>query len=185
MIYFGPTQSNSDLNGILELQYQNLSANLEKDEIQSQGFVTVHHSFAQLQKLDDYERHIIARDGDKVVGYVLAMTEKSKADIPVLVPMFEVFNQVDYRDRKVSDYNYLVIGQVCIDKAYRGQGLFANCYEAYKKHYGKKYDFAITEIDVANKRSLRAHEKIGFKEIHTYTSSEGVEWAIVLWEWDQ
>ena len=183
-MYFGPTKSISDLHGILALQRQNLTINLQPDEIQSQGFVTVHHSFDQLKQLDDYEKHILAKDGDRVVGYVLAMTEKSKADIAVLIPMFEIFDQIVFKDRKISDFNYLVIGQVCVDKEYRGQGIFDKCYEAYGKHYRGKFDFAITEIAVTNTRSLRAHFRIGFKEIHRYVSG-GTDWSIVLWDWNR
>jgi hypothetical protein len=67
---------------------------------------------------------IIAKENDKVIGYLLAMTKTSRAPTyRILVPMFELFETIFYRDKKISDYNYLVVGQVCIDKAWRGQGV--------------------------------------------------------------
>jgi hypothetical protein len=76
-----------------------------------------------------------------------------------------------------------VVGQVCIDKQYRGQGILPNCYAVYKEYYNKKYDFAITEIASTNLRSLNAHRKIGFNEIHSYSGPDKTEWIVVVWDW--
>ncbi len=183
MIVFKTASSKNDLQGILELQRVNLSANLTHDEIKSQGFVTVNHTFDQLSKLNEYEKHIIAKDNDKIIGYLLAMTQKSESDIPILVPMFKAFNETSFNGKKIAEYNYIVVGQVCIDKSYRGQGVLDKCYDTYKKHYDDKYDFAITEIAKTNTRSLSAHKRIGFKEVKTYTSPDNIEWIIVIWNW--
>ena len=173
----------NDLNGILALQKANLAQGLTLEEIQSQGFVTVNHSYDQLKKLNDCEKHIIAKDNDKIIGYLLAMTQQSKFDIPILVPMFDVFESILYEDKKVTNYNYIVVGQVCIDKEYRGQGILDACYYKYKKYYSAKYDFAITEIASTNLRSLNAHKRIGFKEIYSYLATDYTEWIVVLWDW--
>ncbi len=183
MIVFTTSNSKTDLEGILDLQKINLALNLPADEIQSQGFVTVTHPYNQLLKLNAYEKHIIAKDHNKVIGYLLAMTEHSKSDIPILIPMFDIFNDTTYNDKTIVDYNYIVVGQVCIDKSYRGQGILDKCYSAYKAYYSDKYDFAITEIAKSNARSLNAHKRIGFKEIKTYTSPGNEEWVIVVWDW--
>ena len=183
MITYTTVNSKSDLEGILKIQKSNLSQNLNSDEIQSQGFVTVDHTYDLLKKLNDHEKHIIAKDRDKVIGYVLAMTKHSKFDIPILFPMFDVFDAVLYKGKKISDYNYILVGQVCIDKEYRGQGVFDDCYTAYRKFYEDKYDFAITEIANTNSRSLNAHKRIGFEEAYSYFGPDETEWIIVLWDW--
>jgi len=118
-----------------------------------------------------------------VIAYLLAMTVYSKADIPALIPMFELFDQTPFREKPISGYTYLVVGQVCVDKNYRGQGVLDQCYEAYKKQFQSKYDFAITEIAIKNQRSINAHKRIGFSEIHCYEAPNGEEWSIVVWEW--
>jgi L-amino acid N-acyltransferase YncA len=183
MIIYTTANSKNDLQGILNLQKRNLAPSLTSDEIQNQGFVTVDHSYEQLEKLNGYEKHIIAKENEKVVGYLLAMTKRSRLDIPVLVPMFELFDTISYNSKKISGYNYLVVGQVCIDKAWRGQGILDRCYAAYSEHYRTKYDFAITEIASSNVRSLKAHRRIGFKEINNYVSADKTEWVVVLWDW--
>jgi hypothetical protein len=183
MIIYTTANSKNDLEGILHLQKINLARNLSQDEIRSQGFVTVDHTYDQLERLNGHEKHIIAKDGDKVIGYLLAMTKASKSDIPILLPLFDMFDRVSYNHKKISGYNYMVVGQVCIDKAYRGQGILDDCYASYKKHYSAKYDFAITEIASANPRSLNAHKRIGFKEINVYISPHKTEWSVVIWDW--
>ena len=183
MLIFVKATSASDLEGILFLQKKNLAQGLSTEEIQSQGFVTVNHSFEQLKGLNDIEQHVVAKDGDKIVGYVLAMTQQSRNDIPILLPMFDAFGKIIFNDKKVNDCHYIVVGQVCVDKAYRGQGIFDKCYLAYQEFYKSKYDFAITEIATTNTRSLQAHKRIGFKEINSYVAPDKTEWIVVLWDW--
>lgn len=184
MIHYTRANTDAELTGILELQKQNLPSSLSEEEIQSQGFVTVVHSFDKLKGLNDIEPHIIAKDNDKVIAYLLVMTEQSANEIPVLKPMFEVFNRAPFAGKTVADFNYIVVGQVCVDKAYRGKGILDSCYHYYKETFQKKYDFAITEIDAANPRSLNAHKRIGFKEVYHYLGTNGVQWLIVLWDWN-
>jgi hypothetical protein len=184
MIKYTTSKTSQDLSEITILQKSNLRQNLTATETQNQGFLTVSYSLETLQKMQDKESHIIAKDNDKIVGYVLALTEKSRFDIPVLAPMFETFDLIQYKEKLVSSYNYIAIGQICIDKEYRANGLFDGCYEAYKNHFKNKYDFAITEIATDNKRSRAAHKRNGFEEIHTYKDFNDVEWVIVILEWN-
>jgi ribosomal protein S18 acetylase RimI-like enzyme len=181
MITYTTSKTENELLGILELQKKNLPTNLTEEEIFREGFVTVVHNFDALKKMNDIEQHVIAKDGDKVIAYLLAMTSKSKGDIPVLLSMFENFDKITFQKRKLSDCNYIVVGQVCVAKDYRGLGILDSCYDEYKKKFQKKYDFAITEIALKNQRSINAHKRIGFREIYRFTDE--VEWSIVVWEW--
>jgi ribosomal protein S18 acetylase RimI-like enzyme len=175
--------SPADLQGILDLQRANLASSLSPEEVAREGFVTVVHSYDVLAQLNGREKHVIAKDDEKVVAYLLAMTRESKDLVPVLVPMFDLFDETRYGTRRVSELNHLVVGQVCVGKGYRGQGVLDRCYELYRSLYGRKYDCAITEIDVSNARSLNAHRRIGFEEIRRYRAPDGVEWSVVLWDW--
>ncbi len=180
---FTTSQTDQDLIQILALQKKNLAQALSSEEINREGFVTVHHSFEGLQKMNSYEQSVIAKENDVVVAYLLAMTQQSKYDIPILAPMFEVFNEVIYRGKKISEFHYLVVGQVCVAKEFRGKGILDECYREYKTRFDKKYEFAITEIAQQNIRSMKAHERIGFSTIHQYRESNGTDWNIVLWDW--
>lgn len=184
MIEYTTSKTIEDLEGILQLQRSNLAVNLSQEDILSQGFVTVVHRPGDLQNMHEIEPHIIAKDGDEVIAYLLCMTAAAKADIPVLVPMFEMFESIDFNGKKISDCTYIVVGQVCVANGYRGQGVLDNCYATYKKELSGKYAFAITEIAARNQRSVNAHKRIGFKTVHEYTAPNGEAWHIVLWDWN-
>jgi GNAT superfamily N-acetyltransferase len=185
VIVYTTAETESDLQQILRLQQQNLAAALSTEEIREQGFVTVVHSLEDLQRINNIEPHVIAKDDGKVIAYLLAMTERSKEDIPVLRPMFAVFQSLVFAGRGLTQYRYLVVGQVCVDKAYRGQGILDQCYQFYRQTFQSKFDFAITEIDATNGRSLAAHKRIGFQEVHRFHSAAGTEWVIVIWDWNR
>jgi hypothetical protein len=183
MIVYTTAKSDNDLQQIIALQKSNLPQNLTEDQKDSQEFVTVVHSYETLKKMNDTEASIVAKDGEKVIGYLLAMTNETKNDIPVLIPMFNAFDQVIYNGKKIAAFNYIVVGQVCIADGYRGKGILDDCYSAYKNHFRDKYDFAITEIHKTNLRSIRAHERIGFELVHSYNDPNGDEWEIVILDW--
>lgn len=182
MIEIKSAESNSELQGILDLQWENHLSTVSDLEKNEQGFVTVRHTLEQLQLMNSIAPHVIAKENEQVVGYILAMTKASKDLVPVLVPMFQQFDQLNYQHQKVSAYDYMVIGQICIGKAQRGKGLFDRMYEAYQQSFSLSYDFAITEIAKSNFRSLSAHKRVGFEVIHEF-EDETQEWAIVAWDW--
>ena len=184
MIVYTTAADDGDLLGILALQRRNLPENLELSEIQSQGFVTVVHPVDVLQSMNRIERSVIAKDNDRVVAYLLAMTSASRYELPVLVPMFTVFENILLHGKPLASYNYIVVGQVCVDKDYRGQGVLDKCYAFYTTCFSEKYDFAVTEIASSNLRSIRAHLRIGFKAIHEYTAPDGESWTIVVLVWN-
>ena len=177
------SQSTADLNGILSLQQENLLNNLSQEEKNEQGFVTIQHNLAQLQAMHAIEPHVLAKEYNQVVGYVLAMTLASREVVPLLVPLFENFDESEIGGKKVTDYNPMVVGQVCVGKSQRGTGLFDKLYTAYREQYASTHDFAITSIAMSNHRSLAAHQRIGFKILHTFQDSLH-PWAIVCWDWN-
>ncbi len=183
MIRYTSSTTEEDFFEIIALQEENLPRNLPENELKSQGFVTVVHALEDLQKMDAYEHNLLIKDDDKIVGYILAMTRQSKADIPVLVPMFNNFEKIIYKGKKIDEHNFIVVGQVCIHKIYRGMGLFDEAYSAYKKQFSGKYSFAITSIATANQRSINAHKRVGFVELHSFTDPNNTEWSIVAWDW--
>jgi GNAT superfamily N-acetyltransferase len=180
---YGKVIHDQDLEEILKLQQLNLLQHVPEAEKSNQGFVFVSHTSSQLQELNAQESHIIAKDGDVLVGYCLAMTKSSREVIPSLIPMFEEFDELTFEGKKIAESNYLVVGQVCVAKEYRGKGIFRNLYEAYRAAYAPKYEFVITEISTRNLRSMTAHQKLGFQIIKTYRDAFE-EWAIVIWDWN-
>lgn len=182
-IEYKKCNSRKELTGILSLQNKNHYAVLPKEEIAAEGFLTCTHNLDLLLEWNNIAPHIIAVSKGEVVAYLLTMTKDAEYRMPFLEPMFNAFKNNTYKNRKISEYNYLIVGQVCVAKELRGLGVLKKCYDLYKREYSNKYDFAITEIATRNQRSLKAHYNLGFQEIHRYKSTEGEEWSIVIWEW--
>lgn len=179
------SQTTEDFLQIIALQKSNLPTQISETEKQTQGFVTVVHSLEDLQKMHQYEANTLIKDSENLAAYVLAMTEKSANDIPILKPMFQLFESIKYQEKMLSNFTYMVVGQVCVAKNYRGQGIFDMAYEAYKQQFSAKYEICITEISVHNKRSLAAHKRVGFQVVHQYPDEFGNDWYIVVWDWQQ
>lgn len=174
MIHYKTTSTNDELAQILTLQTNNLPQNLTAIEKKEQGFVTVQHSIDLLTKMHDIHPHIIAKNKEKVIGYALSMSKIFRNEVPVLIPMF---NEIDTSLKK--EKNYILMGQVCIDKNYRGKGVFRGLYNEMKIAFSNTHDAIVTEIDASNTRSLNAHKAIGFRELTTYQSNNQ-NWVIVF-----
>jgi L-amino acid N-acyltransferase YncA len=173
----------SDLEGILLLQKENLAQNVAEEEKLDQGFVMVPHQLADLQHFSKYAPQLISKEDEKVVGYLLAMSKSLRETVPMLKPMFEQIDQISYQGKSLKDSNYLIVGQVCVGKKFRGLGLIDEMFAEYRKLFEEKYDYAITEIVTSNSRSIRAHLRVGFKIVDTF-KDEFQEWNIVLWDWE-
>ena len=178
MITYKRATSDQELHEILAIQKRNLKANVSLEEQKEQGYITVPHTFEILKKMNDACPHILAMDGDRVAGYALVMLQSFKYEMPILVPMFET------GDRLLNGKNYVAMGQICIDKPYRGQGVFKGLYTFYKEQLSATYDCLFTEVATANTRSLEAHKKVGFKILETQ-STDGTSWEIVNWDWNE
>jgi ribosomal protein S18 acetylase RimI-like enzyme len=175
-------ETSNEIEQILSLQEENLLRNISLDDKEANGFVTVKHDFNLLKKMNVAAPQIIAKDGERVVGYALVMPREFSAFVPVLVPMFEMFGELYYQGKTLTDYSYYVMGQICIADTYRGKGLFEQLYAKHKEAYSKKYELCLTEVSSSNPRSMRAHEKIGFQTIHNFDDQTD-NWNILLWDW--
>lgn len=165
-----------EMNQILAIQERNFKHHLSEEEKAQEGFITVGHDFEMLKKMNDACPHIIAKDGDNVAGYALVMLRSFRNDIPVLTAMFES------ADHFLGDKNYVVMGQICIDRPYRRIGVFRGLYEYYQQELSTTFDCLVTEVASKNKRSFEAHKSIGFKTLKTQISN-GTSWELVSWDW--
>ena len=107
-------KSEAELQQILTLQAANLKYQLSESTRQSQGFLTVQHTLAQLQALNQDLPQIIAKADQQLIGYALAMSADSKGRVPELQSMFDVFDALHYQGKPLSSYGYYVLGQICV-----------------------------------------------------------------------
>lgn len=181
MLAYSTAKTPEDLQQIITLQAQNLPQSVPAQEAATQGFVTVQHELGLLAAMNEKYPHQIAKADGRVVGFALVMLREFGDKIPVLVPMFRLLDQLYYKGTPLSNQSYFVMGQICIDKAYRGQGIFRALYERLGQEMAPHFRLMVTEIATRNTRSLQAHAALGFRQLHRYTA-DGEEWDIVTWD---
>jgi hypothetical protein len=184
--------SDEDLQRILYLQANNLPKNISQEEAQSEGFVTVEHDFDLLKRMNSPHPHVVARDAltAQVIGYVLVMLPTFRTDIPVAAPMVDQIEQVVYQGQRLKSSNidkndnkdmFVLVGQLCVEKAYRGLGVSAAMYREYQCRMEPHFHHVVAVVSSRNVRSMRAHEKVGFQVVRRYgASQDGHDWVILL-----
>ena len=184
-ITFTTIKTDQEIQQLLDLQQLNLTKNISEDVANDQGFVTVVHNFDLLSRMNQSVPQIIAKDGDKVVGYALVMPESFRFDIPVLTAMFEMLDKLEYKGKLIKDNKYYAMGQVCVAEGYRGQGIFDGLYVKHKSELSDRFELCVTEIAKRNLRSLAAHKRVGFEIIHEYFDTTYPElWEVVAWDFE-
>ncbi len=173
----------SELKGIQQLQQINLKKNLSVAEIEQEGFVTAEYSLEFLQLLHNAGPSIIAVDGSLVVGYALVAIRAASLQHELLADLFEKIDNTNFKGSRLRSSNYVVAGQLCIHKDYRGMGLVQSMYAFYRECLSPEFDYCITDVASTNPRSLKAHQKTGFKVIDTL-HFDGQDFDLILWDWN-
>jgi GNAT superfamily N-acetyltransferase len=182
MLYATTVSTKKELEQIQNLNRQNLKQNLSEDEMLREGFVSWNYSFELLEKMHRLAPSVIVKEGNEVIGYALVTLKEASSFHADLKKMLMHLQPVTYEGKPLTSYRFYLMGQVCIHKNYRGKGIFPMLYHQHKISYGKEYELLVTEISTKNQRSLKAHEKIGFKNVFTY--EHGIdEWNVVIWNW--
>ncbi len=180
-IVYKRAETEGELLQILEIQRANIKLLLSEEAIKTEGFVSVKHTFDVLKRMNDACPHIIATHKEKVVGYALCMLNAFRNDVPALIPMFEYMDGI-IESKNLSELHYLIMGQICIDKAYRKQGIFKKMYQCFKDELKSDFDAVVTEVDSKNNRSSEAHRAVGFEILDVHTEA-GEDWELMIWKW--
>ena len=182
MLYATIVTTKDELEQISVLNKKNLKQNISAEEKQQEGFVTWLYPLDLLQQIHELASSVIVKEDDIVVGYALVTLKKAGEFHPDLKTMISNLETLRYNNKPLNSYSYYIMGQVCINKVYRGRGVFYMLFQHHKKLYSGNYELLVTEISARNHRSQKAHEKIGFKTIHTYHDAID-EWNVVVWDW--
>lgn len=182
MIYATTVSTHQELKQILDLQKNNLKQHITADEKNEQGFLTMPFNMDMLEKFHAIAPAVIVKDDDRVVAYAIVVLQEGRKSYPDLEPMFVNLEQLTWKGRPLHSFKFYVMGQICVDKAYRSKGLFDMLYQKHKEIYEHRFDFIVTEISTSNHRSLKAHKRVGFVTINTFKDTLD-EWDVVLWNW--
>jgi len=173
----GLVESDRDLEGILALQRASRAPTQD-------GFVTVEHTLDILRAMHALAPSVVARDPrGAVVGYAIVMPREARALLPILEPMFALIERLPPAALGAGPgARWYVMGQVAVAPAYRGSGVFDALYAEHRLRYRERFDLVITEVATRNTRSMRAHQRVGFRTVTTYRDATD-EWALIAWGW--
>ena len=183
-IVFTIVSTTDEVSEILDLQARNHPAVLTSETMAREGFVTVRHDPSVLRQMNVVTPAVIAKDGSRVVGYALVMPREFAADVPILRPFFDLLGTLSWNGVALGgNPRWFVMGQICIADGYRGIGIFDGLYRTMAETYGDRFDFTVTEVAARNRRSLRAHARVGFRPLHVYSdATTGEEWHLIALE---
>lgn len=184
-IQFTTVRSPQEVDQILALQAENHRDRVDPATAAREGFTSVRHDPAVLHAMNRVYPSAIAKAGEELAGYCLMMPQAFRDQVPILQPMFALLERLAWRGEALAgNPRWFVMGQVCVARAFRGQGVFDGLYHALRHAYADRYDFTVTEISQRNPRSLRAHRRVGFETLHVYPDPAGDEqWEVVVWDW--
>jgi hypothetical protein len=174
--------STEELGAIAALQHANLRRNISAEEAAGQGFLTAEYSLDLLHQMHALEPAIIAKAGEQIAGYALVATKAIRHAHPLVADLFDAIDQLTYQNIPLISANYVVVGQLCVRKEFRGQGLVKKIYNHFRDSLADEYIYCITDVATTNLRSLKAHAEAGF-EVISHTEYAGVGWEVVLWDW--
>jgi ribosomal protein S18 acetylase RimI-like enzyme len=172
----------AEILGIKALQEENLRTNITDEEALSQGFLTASYTMEYLREMNAAAPTVIAKDGEIIAGYAMVATKPVRNGHDLMADLFDTIDRTFYQGKLLKESEYVVVGQLCVAKAYRGLGLVQKLYGHFRDCYADQYEYLVTDVAQANARSLKAHMKSGFQVIDTLTYG-GIKWDIVLWDW--
>lgn len=174
-----------DLEQILALQAENHRDCIDAATAAQDGFTSVRHDPHVLGAMNHAHPSAIAVCGDVLAGYCLMMGQQFRDQVPMLAPLFALFDRLQWRGTPLAgNPRWFVMGQVCVARAFRGQGVFDGLYRQLRDAYAAQFDFVVTEISQRNVRSMRAHRRVGFETLEVYHDAAANEdWAVVVWDW--
>ena len=163
--------STRELGDIAAIQQANLRRNISELEAAEQGFLTAEYSLDLLHQMHRLEPAIIA-------------TKAIRHAHPLMAELFDAIDKLKYQDIALNSANYVVVGQLCVRKEFRGQGLVPKLYNHFRDSLSEQYTYCLTDVATTNLRSLKAHAQAGFQVIN-HTEYAGVGWEVVLWDWQK
>ena len=148
--------TDEDYSGILALQEANLFDNLST-EAREDGFLSARFSRELFLQMDRDVGVLVARDAERVAGYLCASGVELNRQFPLLVAMIERYSEVSFQGRALSDQKTFVYGPVCVDRAYRGHGVLRGLYRKLLREIPGRFDVGVAFVAEENQRSLGAH----------------------------
>lgn len=158
----------TDINGILTLQEQNLYANLAPTELDG-GFVMTPLTSDLLQILLDRSGIFVAEEQGKIIGYLCAADWDFFARWEIFRVMMSRLPALKFADIPMTVADSFQYGPVCIDRVFRSNGILTSLFTKMRSSFAPKFPIGITFINKLNQRSFVAHtRKLDFEVVDEF-----------------
>ena len=174
--------TDQELIQIADLSNANRSDNISAEEKAAEGFVSWVYTPEILRTINAIAPSVIVMDEDVLAGYAITLTSECIDAYPAAAPTYTHAAPLHFKGRALGEQRFYLMGQICVAKVWRGQGIVGALYNGHRQFYGPQFDALVTEISMANPRSLKAHQKVGFETIDRHYEN-GHDWAVVAWDW--
>ncbi len=144
-----------DISGILDLQERNMRDNGGALSVRwpRDWFATAIRDMPVM----------VARDGEKVVGYVVSTPLSAQAHDPLIQAMLRAYPCAP------DAYNY---GPICVAESHRGHGLALALFEALRAQLPGREGFTFIRAD--NIASRKAHARMGMRDVAKFRHGDAV-----------
>ena len=149
----------ADLDGIVELQAAN--------QPERGGTLSANFPRSRIAGMMREMPLIVARRGDCVVGFLMTSTRAMNADVPIIGAMLAAYPGTS---------DAYVYGPVCVTAEERGKGLAQAMFSELRRLAPAREGILFIRRD--NPASLRAHEKMGMREVASFVFG-GNEFAVL------
>ena len=156
-------QCMEDFRQIVDLQNKNLPRVLSDIEMKD-GFLSGEFTSEQFQAMNDNLCVMTCFDNDCFCGFLVAGTIGFNKQFSLPKTMIDCFPKISYKGKLISEYNPFISGPGCVDRKYRGKGVFANLVQTVLVFLAQQQnppDLRISLVSSENLRSINAQKKIG------------------------
>jgi predicted GNAT superfamily acetyltransferase len=151
--------SEADLDGIVELQAAN--------QPERGGKLSARLPHSRIAEMMREMPLIVARRGDRITGFLMTSTRTMNADIPIISAMLAAYPGTP---------DAYVYGPVCVGAEERGKGLARAMFSELRRLTPAREGILFIRRD--NSASLRAHAKMGMREVAGFVFG-GNEFAVL------
>ena len=146
----------SDAPALAELANQYTYQQLAETERQG-GFLTGSFSAPALRAMLASVPGQVAYHGPELAGFVVNSKLAPSQYGPLVQEIMRQLPTLVYQQRALATYRWFFYGPVLVRKAYRGQGLLRQLFEASRRTLAGHFDLGIAFIATENEVSLRVH----------------------------
>ena len=168
----------TDAPALAELANQYTYQQLSETERQN-GFLTGSFSAPALHAMLASVPGQVAHHGPELAGFVVNSKLAPSQYGPLVQEIIRRLPALVYQRRALATYRWFFYGPVLVRKAYRGQGLLRQLFEASRRTLAGHFDLGIAFIATENEASLQVHQSLGLTVVGE-VSVEGRAYAILV-----